>query len=116
MHSRFKPGQTGNPAGRTKGGQNILTLLAKTLNTQVVINENGRRRTITKREAFIVQIVNKAASGDLRAIQQLLHLSLMMEGKEQQLASTTEFPISKEDRDIIQEIAERARKFNKKEE
>ena len=37
-----------------------------------MITENGRRRTITKKEAIVTQIVNKAASGDHRAIQLLL--------------------------------------------
>jgi hypothetical protein len=40
----------------------------------VVINENGPRKTITKLEAAVKQLVNKAASGDLRALQQLAGL------------------------------------------
>jgi hypothetical protein len=32
----------------------------------VVINENGVRKTVTKLEAAIKQLMNKAASGDLR--------------------------------------------------
>lgn len=35
-------------------------------------NENGRRKKITKQEAIVKQIVNKAASGDHRSIQLLL--------------------------------------------
>jgi len=111
---QFRKGVSGNPRGRAKGGQNVAKLLAKALNTHVVINESGRRRTITKQEAFVVQIVNKAASGDLRAIQLVLQMIAAMEDKAQAL-TPPEFPISKEDQDIIQEIAQRARAFNNKE-
>jgi hypothetical protein len=71
-HSRFKKGGSGNPKGRPRGSKNATTLLQEALSEQVVISENGRRRTITKKEAIVTQIVNKAASGDHRSIQLLL--------------------------------------------
>ena len=37
-----------------------------------MVNENGRRKTISKRDAIIMQLVNKAVSGDLRSIKLLL--------------------------------------------
>ena len=43
-----------------------------------VINENGGRTTITKFEAALKQLVNKAASGDHRAIQELLALQRLI--------------------------------------
>ena len=70
--SRFKPGQSGNPKGRPKGSLNVTTVLTKILREKVVINQNGTRKTITKFEASLKQMVNKAASGDLRALAQLL--------------------------------------------
>jgi hypothetical protein len=70
--SRFQPGQSGNPKGRPKGSLNVTTILMKILRERVVITENGTRKTITKFEASLKQMVNKAASGDLRALTQLL--------------------------------------------
>ena len=70
--SRFQPGQSGNPKGRPKGSLNVTTILMKILRERVVITENGSRKTITKLEAFVKQLVNKAASGDLRALPHLL--------------------------------------------
>jgi hypothetical protein len=32
VHSRFKPGQSGNPKGRAKGSKNLKTLFHKILN------------------------------------------------------------------------------------
>jgi hypothetical protein len=42
------------------------------LHEPVVISENGHRKKITKQQAIVKQIVNKAASGDYRSIQLLL--------------------------------------------
>jgi hypothetical protein len=67
-HSRFKPGQSGNPRGRPKGSANLSTLLEQALDEKVVVNENGRRRKVTKADAIATQLVNKAASADFRAI------------------------------------------------
>ncbi len=61
-------GQSGNPNGRPKGTLNRGTVLARALDERVVINENGRRRTVTKWEAATKQLANKAASGDLNAM------------------------------------------------
>ncbi len=79
LHSRFKKGQSGNPKGRPKGALNLATVLLKTLRERVVINENGRRAEITKLEAALKQLVNKSASGDLRALSQLIGLTLTAE-------------------------------------
>jgi hypothetical protein len=72
---QFKEGQSGNPKGRPKGSRNIGTVLEKTLRESVVINENGRRRTISKLEAAVKQLVNGAASGDLPAFRILASLA-----------------------------------------
>jgi hypothetical protein len=69
--SRFKPGQSGNPHGRPKGALNLATILEQTLREPIVIVENGRRKTVTKLEAAIKQVVNQAASGKLKAVQLL---------------------------------------------
>ena len=73
-HTRFKAGKSGNPRGRPKGTLNMATVLERTLRERVVINENGRRKTITKLEAAIKQLTNKAASGELKALQLLAAL------------------------------------------
>lgn len=73
-HTRFKPGRSGNPRGRPKGTLNMATVLERTLREKVVINEHGRRKTITKLEAAIKQLTNKAASGELKALQLLAAL------------------------------------------
>jgi hypothetical protein len=70
--TRFQKGRSGNPAGRVKGSKNVTGLLLHALGEQVIVNENGERKRISKAEAIIKQLVNKGASGDARAIQLLL--------------------------------------------
>ena len=73
-HAHFKKGQSGNPQGRPKGTLNMATVLARTLRETVVINENGKRKKISKLEAAVKQLTNKAASGELKALQLLAGL------------------------------------------
>ena len=67
-HSRFQKGTSGNGKGRPKGSRNFQTLLQQELDAQVVVNEQGRKRHISKRQVMVKQLVNKAAQGDLRAL------------------------------------------------
>jgi uncharacterized protein DUF5681 len=73
-HTRFKKGKSGNPLGRPKGTLNMATVLERTLREKVVITEDGKRRTISKLEAAIMQLTNQAASGSLKALQLLTAL------------------------------------------
>ena len=74
-HTRFRKGQSGNPTGRRKGSLNMATLLERALNERVAVTENGKYKTITKLEAMLKQLANKAASGDTRVIRLLIPLA-----------------------------------------
>ena len=84
VQSQFKPGQSGNPKGRRKGSLNYEATLLRTLQETVIINENGKRKQVTKLEAALKQLLNKAASGDLRA---LTLLTSLVRPLEQQLTN-----------------------------
>ncbi len=74
QHTRFRKGQSGNPKGRPKAVLSLPRLARRILNEKIVIKENGERRTITKFEAALKQLANKAASGDAAAIRDVLKL------------------------------------------
>jgi hypothetical protein len=74
-HSQFAKGRSGNPNGRPKGVRNFATVIEAELNTKIPITENGKRKSISKREAVAKQLVNKAASGDTKAMPLLLNES-----------------------------------------
>jgi hypothetical protein len=44
----------------------------------MVIKENGERRTIAKLQAAMKQLINKAASGDARAIREVFKLQAVI--------------------------------------
>jgi hypothetical protein len=77
-HTQFRRGTSGNPKGRPRETKNLAAVLEEALAEKVAIVENGRRRKITKRSAMIKQLVNKAASGDLRASRQLTDLEFRL--------------------------------------
>jgi len=62
-------------------------VLERALREKVVINENGRRKTVTKLEASIKQLTNKAASGELKALQLLA--ALVRSAEERVIKETT---------------------------
>jgi hypothetical protein len=69
--TQFAQGQSGNPSGRPQGSQNLATVLLKTMRQRITVTENGQVRCVTKFEAVIVQLVNKALRGDVNAIHEL---------------------------------------------
>ena len=71
-HTRFRKGASGNPKGRPKGRLNLATLIKQTLLEKVVINEKGVNRTVSKLEAVLKRLADKAADGDIAAIRQLM--------------------------------------------
>jgi hypothetical protein len=100
---QFKPGQSGNPRGRPKGAKNLATVLTETINEKVVITEKGRRRTITRLDAAVKQLGNRAESGDLKAIHQLTDLMKWVEGRAEALVPAEE-TITEADRNVIATI------------
>jgi hypothetical protein len=72
--TQFAKGKSGNPRGRPKGALNVATMLERILEEKVIITLNGRRRTVTKLQAAITQLTDKAAGGDLKALQLLTSL------------------------------------------
>ena len=89
QHTRFKPGQSGNPKGRPKACLASLSL-KQALDELVSVTEpNGRKVRIPKRYVIWKQIVNKAVSGDLASIRFLFSLApATLEGTNDQPPST----------------------------
>jgi Family of unknown function (DUF5681) len=109
--TRFQKGQSGNPAGRRRGSKNLSTILDEELEQRVVIRENGKQKTITKRRASMKQLVNKAASGDHRALQILINSLHDLEGR----TGTVEedLQLDEIDREIVGGILERFQNVGK---
>ncbi|MEM9111446.1 MAG: DUF5681 domain-containing protein [Planctomycetota bacterium] len=72
MHTRFKPGQSGNPKGRPKNTKDLEKLMDRELSRSIRVNENGQSKTVTIREAINRTIVVAAAKGDSKALRMIL--------------------------------------------
>jgi hypothetical protein len=102
-HTQFEKGRSGNPKGRPKGSQPLVTSLAKILDEKVALTQNGRRRTVTKLVAAAKQLADSAAAGDLEAIKQLTRLAQWVAGRTEALAPSTD-PFTDADREVIAAI------------
>lgn len=72
-HTQFARGCSGNPQGRPKGVKNFATEIQEELAARIPIAENGKRKKISKRKAVAKQLVNRAASGDHKAMALVLN-------------------------------------------
>ena len=103
---QFKPGQSGNAKGRPKGSLNLATALHRELKQRVVINEGGRRKTVTKLEAVTKQTVNKAAGGDARA-QNLLYTLIPLAEENHDKNRAQQKPMTASDQKVLEGILQR---------
>jgi hypothetical protein len=71
---QFAKGSSGNPKGRPKGSKNLATIVLKESRQLVRVNGPHGTRKVTKLEAGMMQLGNKAAQGDLRALREFLAL------------------------------------------
>jgi hypothetical protein len=78
VHSRFKPGRSGNPRGRPKGRLNFETDLKRTLQAPVTLNDGGKPRRVTTQEAMLLRLREKALKGDVKALDKLLSFSAVL--------------------------------------
>ena len=110
LHTRFQKGQSGNPGGRST--KSLPALLADALNETVVMTIDGRRRTITKREAIVTQMVDKSASADLRATKMLLDMMKDVEHKAVGDAAPPPEPrrLAAADKEVVQQFVARLRR------
>jgi len=75
IHTRFKPGQSGNPAGRPKGAKNFATEIAAELKEEILVKEAGVTKRLSKRRAMVKRQAERALQGDTRAFSCLVAMS-----------------------------------------
>jgi Family of unknown function (DUF5681) len=79
QHARFKRGRSGNPSGRRKGAPNLATVLQNALSDTIVVVEHGEEKTISKMEAAVKRLVDKAIAGDMSAFRVLSDLTRILD-------------------------------------
>lgn len=107
--TRFKKGQSGNPAGRPKGTPNLATALDRALKQRVAVTENGHRRKLSKLEAMVLQMINKALSGDARARQQVLSVMHVLDDSPDSRPGAKRQELDASDNEVMVGLLERIR-------
>jgi len=74
-HSRFRPGQSGNPRGRPPGVKSLSDIVRKIIGQKVTVTENGRARRVPRLEGILLRAASEASRGDGRALRLLLQLT-----------------------------------------
>src|SRR6266446_5725047 len=75
LHSRFKPGQSGNPKGRPRQSRNLRTIVKQVLSEDMQIREGGRLRRMSAMEALVRTLRARAFKGDSKALASLIVLA-----------------------------------------
>ncbi len=110
-HSRFQKGRSGNPAGRPKGSKNTLKLLDAVLEQEIKIQQEGKTISITKKQAMLMQLVNAAVRGEIKAIAALFPYMMQLDMKEEQSLETSK--LSLKDEEILQQFLEENKQESK---
>jgi hypothetical protein len=59
-HTQFKPGQSGNPAGRPRASRNLRTELIEELGEEVNLREGDRPVRLTRQRAIVKKLIAAA--------------------------------------------------------
>lgn len=93
---QFKKGQSGNKEGRPKGSKNFLTLLEHELSQTITVNENGKKKTITRLQAMVKRMVADALQGNLKSLMALVEI-LRKTGKFEETDIANQLPADYEE-------------------
>jgi len=102
--NQFKPGQSGNPAGRRKGTRNLKTDVQRTLKLPVRVNGRRGSRNISTQEGVLLKLRENALQGDPRALDRLLEWALRFNNDAGEIGTTAS--LGPDDQSILDAYAE----------
>ncbi len=108
-HTRFKPGQSGNPRGRPKGTNNLKTDLMEELGEKIVVREGDQSRRISKQRAVVKTLVTRTLKGDARAATLLTSMMMRLLETGEGAPAVVE-PLLDDERDILGGFEERVKR------
>jgi len=102
--TRWTKGQSGNPRGPKKGSRGLKTDLHKALSLPHSIKADGRIVRGTTQELAMFTLAKRAGTGDLRAIRELVDLTLKIFGPEDR--GRERETLSPQDRQLLDRVLE----------
>ena len=107
-HSRFKPGQSGNPLGRPKKRKSVADELNEELNVVIPVREGTRTIEMTKARAIARELLRLAMGGDLRAATIVVSCAGRLSNSDEPIQETTPDDVALIDDFVEREIRRRA--------
>jgi Family of unknown function (DUF5681) len=104
VHSRVKPGEVLNPRGRPKGQRNSKTVFNELLGERITFREGDRPRSMSKRDAMYLRMINAAVSGNDKAQSKVLALQAKYEERED---IANQEPLTADDEALVAEFLQR---------
>ena len=77
--SQFQQGQSGNPKGRPRGSRNLKTDLNNMLKGKVEITMSGEKRRMTRQEAMLLSLFQRAVQKDAGAARTLFDMVIKLQ-------------------------------------
>lgn len=105
VHSRWKPGECGNPRGRPRKAKNTATIAREALDRSLPVIVHGRKHNMSVRAVAFRKLADKAASGDGKALTLLLSLANQLQSSDPDAEGRT--VSSENDAEIIAEFLRR---------
>ena len=102
---QFTKGMSGNPKGRPKGSKNLANIVMQECRQRVRVNGPRGSRTVSKLEAVVMQLGNKAAQGEARATREFL--PLVQRSEEVVNSESGHIVLSEMDQRIMQTVRRR---------
>ena len=108
-HTRFKPGQSGNPNGRPKGSKNFATILHQQLRKKVTITVDGKPKRVTVQEVIARRLANDSMKGTTKAMELLIRLTSAKSDEGAGIDAAREIALP--DKDALRRIQKRITKL-----
>lgn len=112
-HSRFKPGQCGNPRGRPRRSRNIDTIMREALYQTVQITRDGKTVRVPAFEALLLRLMKGGLEGDPRSTASLLKIATLLHDIQSRQAAQGDdgdagasAPLEEVDKEVLRHFAE----------
>ena len=102
---RFRPGHSGNPAGRPKGRKSFQALVQEAADTKIEVTRAGKKLNMSMAEAFVQSLFKSALSGNAKVYP--LVIELLQRYLDDEGAASSSDETREADRALVSQFMER---------